>query len=187
MFWIFLIVFNFILAFMDIEVIGTFYEKKADVNIIIFRYISIKPDFKKIYKNKKRKPKLNINIKTIINTTKDMITPLKKFLKSLNMRLNLYINFGLSSPDKTAISYGLLYSLTSLLYSFSEKCFKNYNQNINIIPDLKNEKFDYKAKIYLHTRLIYLMILGKNILANIIKHKGEIMKKGGAINDRTSN
>lgn len=185
MFWIFLIVFNFILAFTDIEIIGTFHEKKADVNIIIFRYISVKPNFKKRYKSKKRKPKPNI--KTIINTTKDMITPLKFFLKGVNMHLNLYIKFGLSSPDKTAISYGLLYSLTSLLYSFSEKHFKNYNQNINIIPDLKNEKFDYKAKIYLHTRLIYLMILGKNILANIIKHKGEIMKKGGAINDRTSN
>jgi hypothetical protein len=170
---------------MDIEVIGTFYEKKADVNIIIFRYISIKPNFKKKYKRKKRKQKPDI--KAIINTTKDMIIPLKRFLKSVNIRLSLYINFGLSSPDKTAISYGILYSLTSLLYSFSEKRFKSYNQNIDIIPDLTNEKFDYKAKIYLHTRLIYLMILGKNILTNIIKHKGEIMKKGGVIDDRTSN
>lgn len=175
-----------VLLIMKITIIASISPLKIMVKIVIFKLIKIRVvDKTKTEHGRLRVTKLKkINIRAI---TKDLLKPIMKLLSKLQIDFKFKLVYGLSSPDKTAISYGIL---NGLIYSFDlaiKSFVKRYNSSYTINPDMKKPDFNYKIEAKVSFRIVALLpsILRmlKIVLIQIYKDK----RKEGMKDGRTSN
>lgn len=178
-----------IIVCMPLKVYFHMERNHIDVNLYLYKFI-------KIELSRKTKDKTQINtynrfkaipfdvLKKIYRDTKPNT---KYIMKRTKVGLKINFNFGLSAPDKTAITYGLINSLLYSVDNLLRMNLKELNREYAIVPDMKNKKLAYQVKIEVYTWVIYLIVYGLKMLPILFKYKSYLMKKGGDNNVGASN
>lgn len=172
----------FFIMFVNLEVRIKIYDKIIDVHLILFKVIKLC-----LYdKTKKRTGKKAIrkvdNINYYIKFSKETYPETKYILSKTKVLVNFTFTFGLESADKTAMLYGMINAILQSMNNIFKYIFKSYEGKYIISPNFNNAKKDINTNISIKVRPIYILIK----LFKIIK-KNKKIKKGGALNARTSN
>ncbi len=139
---------------------------RIHIRMVLFRLIKITIVDKTKDEHGRREPsKYNIStLKKLFQDKKNFLSILgkiKKIMKVLLSRLQvdlrLRLVYGLSQPDKTAISYGVLNSFIYILDQELCKGFKRYKRCYIIKPELKKRTLDYNIKAEISFRILTLM------------------------------
>ena len=132
------------------------------------------------------KKKVPFSSKDLLSMVKELKEPLKSLLSKLQVELYTGFIYGLSSPDKTAISYGVINSLIYSLDLYLHKLMGKYKGSYTITPDLNKPSFDYKIKVSIAFRLFTLLPSIIKLLKTILKQKKLQQRKEGMKDGRAS-
>ncbi|MCX7884432.1 MAG: DUF2953 domain-containing protein, partial [Caloramator sp.] len=156
-------------------------DKKIIANIVIFKVIKINIYDKNKRRKKNKTSKSNIPPKIISELLKESLPSLKYFIEKSSIYIRLDMVFGLSSPDKTAITYGLINSFLYTLDCFLINTSKKVNSSYNITPDLKDKRFELCLDFNLYIRLFRVIIFILKLLKALIRYKSYFRSKGGVV------
>lgn len=187
-----LLFFIIILLFMKITIMVEASPSKIKVRIVIFRLIKKtiidktkrehgRLDAEKIKKGAFYK---GLDIRPAI---KDLKGPVKRFLSKLQIVFKLRLVYGMSSPDKTAISYGILNSLIYTLDLGVKGLVKKYKGSYTICPDMKKTCLDYSIEAGVSFRVFSILPSIFKMLEVIFKQIYAAKRKEGLKDGRTSN
>lgn len=188
-FLIILLLVILLIVFMPLEVYVHMEHNHVDVNIRLFKFIKIELSRKtkdKVQKEGRLRFK-DIPFEVIKEVYHKSIPNFKYILKKLKIKLKVNFDYGLSAPDKTAISYGIINSLIYSVDNLIGIYLKKFEREYTIIPDMKNKKLEYQVTISVYTWSINLLVYGFKMLPILFKYRKYFIKKGGDKNVRTSN
>jgi hypothetical protein len=176
---------------MKITITAEVSTVKIQVRIVIFKLIKIRiVDKTKIEHGRlesvkfiKRVSFKRINIMSMI---KDLKEPIKKLFSKLRINLKLKLVYGLSSPDKTAISYGILNGLIYSLDLAINSAVKKYNGTYTIYPDMKKSSLNYNIEAKVSFRILTLMPSILKLLKIVFIQIRRKKRKEGMKDGRTS-
>jgi hypothetical protein len=160
------------------------------IKLVVFRVIKIKIfDKTKVKKSKKaaRKLRKKIPMEVMLEIAGKILPYIKRLVLKMNIRINIELEYGLSTPDKTAVSYGIISALVNSIDNILRYETKRYYGSYKIEPDLNNEKLNIKFSSEIYTLFIHMVIFAFHALKILIKYKSYFKKEGGAINDRSCN
>lgn len=163
-------------------------DNKLSIKLILLKVIKIKikekTTFEKLKKEKIVREK--VSVKKIIKIVKEAMPGFRYLISKTTLNIDINGSFGFSTPDRTALTYGIvnmiIYNLDSLLQIY----LKKYRGSYNINPDFSNEKFEYSIYGEVKLKLFNISVFLLKMLKLILKYKKYIIKKGGASNDRSS-
>jgi hypothetical protein len=160
------------------------------IKLVFFRVIKIKVfDKTKVKKSKKavRKLRTKIPLEILLEIARKILPHIKRLMLKMNIRTDMELEYGLSSPDKTALLYGALNALIHSIDNVLKYETKKYLGRYKIEPDLNNQLLNIKFNLEVYTQLIHLIIFTFHALKILIKYKSYFKKEGGALNDRSCN
>lgn len=156
-------------------------DKKIIANIVILRVIKINIYDKNKRRKKNKASKNNIPPKIIIEVFKESLPSLKYFIEKSSLYIRLDLIFGLSSPDKTAITYGLINSFIYTLDCFLKNTSKKVDSSYNITPDLKDKRLEVCLDFNLYIRLFRVITFILKLLKVLLRYKSYFKSKGGVV------
>lgn len=159
------------------------HNKDVDANIILFRVIKINiNDKNRIRTQKKVKHKIDIQPNLAVKLFKKMKPHIKYLLSKTKIKIKLDIIFGLFSPDKTAITYGIV---NSIIYTFDNVLrskTKRFDSIYNITPDFNKSIFDTSLELEIYARVFNLLVFTFKALIILFKNRSYFKRKGGVFN-----
>lgn len=181
-----------VILLMKINIVFEASPANNKVRIVIFRLIKIniidktKKEHGRLDAEKIKKEALykKIDLRSMVKDLKD---PIKELSSKLQVDLKFRLVYGLSSPDKTAISYGIL---NSLIYSFDlgiKSLVKKYCGTYKIYPDMKKPAFDYNIEVRLSFRIFSILPSISTMLKLVLIPIYKAKRKEGMKDGRTSN
>lgn len=117
----------------------------------------------------------------MLKLIKKSIQPVKYLLKKSKLYIFLDLSIGLSAPDKTAITYGLINSLVYTLDGYLKNVSKKLNSSYSIIPNFKEERIDVYLDFKLYIKVFYIFVFLYKILKILIPYRSYFKFKGGVI------
>lgn len=181
-----------VLLLMKITIIAEASHANIRVRIVIFRLIKIsiidktKIEHGRLDTEKIKQGVFNKRL-NLRSTAKGLKDPLKKLFSKLQIVFKLKFVYGLSSPDKTAISYGIL---NSLIYSFDlavKSLVKKYSGTYTIYPDMKKPTLDYNIEVRISFRIFSILPSIFKMLKVMFTQIYRARRKEGMKDGRTSN
>ncbi|SKA82277.1 hypothetical protein SAMN05443428_104186 [Caloramator quimbayensis] len=173
-----------ILFFLLSTIIFSIYvgrDKKVVINIILFKVIKIKINDKNKKRKKNKGLKINIPPKIILKILKESLPPVKYLIEKSRLYIKLDMTFGLSSPDKTAITYGLINSFIYTLDCFLKSSSKKVDSSYNIVPDLKDKRIDVFLDFKISIRILNVFSFLFKLLRIFLHYKSNFKFKGGVV------
>ncbi|EYE87781.1 hypothetical protein Q428_11510 [Fervidicella metallireducens AeB] len=166
---------------MNIRIVVEFQRKRLDFLLILYGFIKIKIktiDFNKpSKKGKKIRKKLNFQRDKFIEFIKLTLQNFKYFISKCELRTNIKLDLGLSSPDKTAYVFGLINFFVYGSENILRYYFKNYSGKYEIYPDFKNKKLTYAGNITISVYFIPLLFFVFRQSKIIFKYRNYLFKK----------
>lgn len=177
MYWLFVIIIIIYIIFMDIEVL-IFADNNINViQVVIFRFIRFNIHLDDEAKHKAAE-KIDLEgLRNYKNIFKGLLPHVRKFIKTVTLKYSLQISFGLNSCDDTAILFGILNWLSSIVFSISNIYFRDCSCYTNFNPNFNNKEFNYRVSLYLHFRLSNIIGLMSSIRPLISQFKKENKKR----------
>ncbi|WP_446899092.1 DUF2953 domain-containing protein [Clostridium sp. LBM24168] len=157
----FIVIFIIMALFLPVplKIRVSYDNKKIYINFfnidILNKFTSNQKKFK--LESNRSKKNLSYTIKKIKSIIRYLLNSKSKF--RINIKINIY--YGLDDAADTAILYGVLHSLTPILFIFISKLFKIGKKNINITPYFNKNyfKIEITSIIYISfAKIIYIII-----------------------------
>lgn len=160
------------------------------IKLVIFRVIKIRIfDKTKVKKSKRVTKKVwrKIPFEILLEIGRKMLPHIRHLMLKMHIEINLRIEYGFASPDKTALVYGAVSALLHSIDNILRYQSKRYCGSYRIEPDLNNQLLEIKFVSKLHTSLVNYIIFGFHALKILLKYKSYFKREGGALNDRSCN
>lgn len=176
-----------LLLFAPLTIVIKIEENGIYVFAVVYKVIKIHLIDKTKIKKIEKKIDIRILAEFIIEFIREMMPYIMKFISKTSMEVYFYFKFGVTSPHRTAILYGVLNSFIYSLENILREFLKKYHGKYVIHPDLNNTVLNYDIEIRASVRIPSLLKLSFKALKFLIKHKAYYKREGGASNARAYN
>lgn len=177
-----------IVLFINVEVIIKLKKEKKIIYIIVLGVIKIPltEKTKRMENAAEIVLKYKLSPGIVLKIMRDVLPVFKTMLSRFSLSINVKLKYGLYSPDKTAISYGILNGIVYTIDGMLKPMLKSYEGSYEIEPELNRAMLFYDVFISLKFRPVSMLKPGFRLLKIFLAYRPKL-KKGGALDVGTSN
>jgi hypothetical protein len=182
-----LVILIILLAKTKIEI--SYLENKFKFKFIFFEVIKIKlkAKTKRVKRKVKEVARKKLDLKVLGEIVYHNLYIFRYILSKIEMNIKVECIFSIYSPDKTAITYGLINPIIYSLHTLLSCTLKEYNGQYSFKPNFNNNNEGINIKIGIESKIgirnIQIVVIGCRMLPKLLEYRKKVKIKRRKLNE----